>query len=132
MNEDISSTPRADSLREDDIRTSYHPKSGRPTVTKHFEDYGHDENGAEHAKRPVNQEPWRPFRCRLDFEVSELALDAKLNRRQTDRLLALIHRVKDGEAFTLKNSADVIDAWDNASSSLTSVGLAFTWVQWYY
>ncbi|EDQ98680.1 uncharacterized protein LACBIDRAFT_335746 [Laccaria bicolor S238N-H82] len=53
----------------DDIKVEYHPQSGKPTHVYHFEDYTTSSEGT--ANMPVDPEPWRPFRSRLDFEIAQ-------------------------------------------------------------
>lgn len=53
-----------------------------------------------------------------------MALEAALNRPQTDRLIKLIHRAAEENAydpFTLKNAKDLNELWDGASSYRTNV-----------
>ncbi|KAK7021365.1 hypothetical protein VNI00_017416 [Paramarasmius palmivorus] len=66
----------------DDIKTEYHPASGRGTEQKRFGDYGFQQE--EEYREPINKEPWRLFPTRFDFEVAELALDCAMNKKQTD------------------------------------------------
>ena len=61
-------------------------------------------------------EPWKPFRSHVDFEFAEFALDAALNKKQTDRLIKLVHRVRQQEDnFTLASHAELSDIWREAS-----------------
>ncbi|KAJ6631829.1 hypothetical protein B0H10DRAFT_1670423, partial [Mycena sp. CBHHK59/15] len=60
--------------------------------------------------------PWVPFRTRLDFEVSEFAQEAMLNKKQTDTLISLIrHCAENIGGFTLKNCSDMNSQWELAS-----------------
>lgn len=71
-------------------------------------------------------EPWKPFRSRLDFEVAELILEAALNRSSADRLIKLIHRAADNndhDPFTLKNGGEMNKLWDGAAELRTKVSL---------
>ncbi|KAG2031478.1 hypothetical protein BDR03DRAFT_875934 [Suillus americanus] len=52
---------------------------------------------------PAEEEPWCPFQSHGDFEFSEIALDAALNKNQVDRLLSLMACISQGQAqITLK------------------------------
>ncbi|KAG1775023.1 hypothetical protein EV702DRAFT_936855, partial [Suillus placidus] len=63
-----------------------------------------------------NTEPWRPFHSRLEFEVTELALEAGLNNEQTDQLIKICHCCAVGkEIFTFKNHKDIHVKWEAAS-----------------
>jgi hypothetical protein len=106
----------------DDFRTEYHPSSGRPPILQRFEDYG--QHNPSIAVTPSDERPWEPFRSRLDFEIAELALEAALNKKQTDRLLSLFDRcARQLDNFTLRNHADMSKLWDLASDRCTHVSL---------
>jgi hypothetical protein len=105
--------------RQDDIKTEYHPHSQRPPETVHFEDY----NARKHARYELNdEEPWRPFRSRIDFEFAEITLKAALDKDLTDSLIRLVHRsINETGSFTLKNHADMQDMWNKSAAKLTAV-----------
>ncbi|KAG1861216.1 hypothetical protein F4604DRAFT_1929797 [Suillus subluteus] len=68
----------------------------------------------------VDKEPWHPFRSCGDFEFSEIAIKAALNKSQINALLSLITHISEGHAqITLKNEANLSKAWDNAAAELT-------------
>ncbi|EDQ99267.1 uncharacterized protein LACBIDRAFT_335192 [Laccaria bicolor S238N-H82] len=103
----------------DDIKVEYHPQSGKPTHVYHFEDYTTSSEGT--ANMPVDPEPWRPFRSRLDFEIAELILNTHMNKSQTNQLLSLIHQcIQRPSEFTLENSTDLECVWENARMARTS------------
>jgi hypothetical protein len=96
----------------DDIKVEYHPKSMKPDKFFRFHEY-------TDVRTPTsdlpNQEPWKPFRTRLDFELADLMLDARMNAKQSASLLSLIHRcIKDPESFTISNVTDLQNAWNHA------------------
>ena len=96
----------------DDIKIEYHPKSRKPKKYFRFHEY-------TDAPTPTpivpDQEPWKPFRTRLDFEVAELMLDARMNTKQSASLLSLIHRcIEDPESFTLTDVRDLQNTWNHA------------------
>lgn len=110
------------SARSHEFKTVYHPRSGRETVYQTFDEFG--VTPKTDASVPIDAEPWRPFRSRGDFEFSEIALDAALNKAQIDSLLNLISRISEGKTnVTLKNEADLRRAWDNAAEELTPASL---------
>ncbi|KAG1896435.1 uncharacterized protein F5891DRAFT_1193009 [Suillus fuscotomentosus] len=83
------------------FKTEFHPRSGRQTLYQRFEEFGIT---PETQVLPAEQEPWRPFQSRADFEFSEIALDAALNKNQIDWLLNLMAQISQGQAkITLKN-----------------------------
>jgi hypothetical protein len=108
-------------LLVDDIKTEYHPSSGRPVLVQHFGEYGPEVSDLE---SPVpDAEPWKPFQTRLDFEFAELTLKAALNEKQTNELINWIQRyAKDPESFTISSHANLCHVWENASARATPVG----------
>jgi hypothetical protein len=112
----------------DDIRTEFHPNSGRPTQTAHFADYGHRQESARHTFRPPKK-PWRPFRTRLDFEVAELILETAMNAKQTTTLISLLQRCAMGiEKFTIHSHDDLQQTWEQSSVKSVQVCKIFLWV----
>jgi hypothetical protein len=72
----------------------------------------------------TDEQPWLPFRTRLDFEVSEFAQENMLNRAATNKLLSLIRRCGANlEEFTIRNWEDMNKQWDAASKKCTDVSL---------
>ncbi|KAJ7248079.1 hypothetical protein C8J57DRAFT_1438022 [Mycena rebaudengoi] len=103
----------------DDIKREFHPHSQRKATLQSLQDYRTSESSACRGP-PTNQQPWLPFRTRLDFEVSEFAQEAMLNQNQVNTLVSLIRRCAayiDG--FTLTNHADMNKQWDLASKKCT-------------
>ncbi|KAG1865264.1 hypothetical protein F4604DRAFT_1881913 [Suillus subluteus] len=110
--------PTASARLPSEFKTEYHPRSGRPTLFQPFDEF-RISSEAQHMPI-IDKEPWRPFRSRGDFEFSEIAIEAALNKSQINALLSLITRVSEGNAqITLKNEADLSKAWDNATVELT-------------
>jgi hypothetical protein len=73
---------------------------------------------------PIDDQPWRPFRTQLDFEVAEFCELNMLNRDSTETLLSLIHRCKSQpKEFTLVNKQDLDELWDLAAHKCTEVSL---------
>ncbi|KAI0030092.1 hypothetical protein K488DRAFT_54986 [Vararia minispora EC-137] len=101
----------------DDIRTEYHPRSGRDTETVHFDDYGRKQTLSE----PVPAaKPWKPsFKTREDFELAEIMLEACVNETLTDRLLKIFQScAEDRGKVTFRSYSDVKQAWEHASTRL--------------
>ncbi|KAG1904216.1 uncharacterized protein F5891DRAFT_1126635 [Suillus fuscotomentosus] len=102
-----------------EFKTEFHPYSGRQTLYQCFEEFGIT---PETQALPAEQEPWHPFQSCADFEFSEIALDAALNKNQIDRLLNLMAQISQGQAkIMLKNESDLCKALDNAAAELTPV-----------
>lgn len=115
--------PFADNLSErraDDIKVEYHPGSGKQPSIIRFEDYG--KTSTSELQLPPNATPWRPWRSRTDFDVAALALDCYMNAKQSDRLIQLLHRVREQrDEFTLKDNKEMQKTWDLAAERSTKV-----------
>ena len=111
----------------DDIRTEFHPNSGRPPKVVHFADYGREQESAQRTfRRP--KKPWRPFRTRLDFEVAELILDTAMNAKQTTTLISLLQRCALGiEKFTIRSHDDLQKTWTQSSIKSVAVSENSLW-----
>ncbi|KAJ7351162.1 hypothetical protein DFH08DRAFT_992342, partial [Mycena albidolilacea] len=102
-----------------DIRYEFHPHSGLDPEHCSFEDYLTLESSRRRLPS-TDEQPWRPFRTRLDFEVSEFAQENMLNRAATNKLLSLIRRCGTNlEEFTIRNWEDMNKQWDAASKKCT-------------
>ncbi|KAF7980011.1 hypothetical protein HWV62_40118 [Athelia sp. TMB] len=118
-NDSVSSAPAADvwEALPDDIRTEYHPQSRREPKVARFEDYGRQ--ASEHREQELrNAIPWEPYQTRLDFELSELMLEAALNKNQTSRLISLIRRAQAAsseDTFTIKSYSELVSVREQAS-----------------
>ncbi|TFK46324.1 hypothetical protein OE88DRAFT_1715060 [Heliocybe sulcata] len=103
----------------DDIKVEYPPQSHRSTTVHAFGDFRKAHPPATSV--PIDKEPWRPFRSRLDFDFAEFTSDAKLSRSNIDRLIKIIHCAIDKkDAFTFSNCEDVLKCWDTASYKVTT------------
>ncbi|THU95745.1 hypothetical protein K435DRAFT_819621 [Dendrothele bispora CBS 962.96] len=96
----------------DDIRTEFHPYSGKPVLIQPFEEFGF-ENRSD-VQVPEDFEPWKPFHTRFDFEVSEFALRAGRNNELTNDLLHLLNKSHSNN-LTIKNTAEMQKLWELAA-----------------
>ncbi|KAJ7447224.1 hypothetical protein FB451DRAFT_1343439 [Mycena latifolia] len=102
-----------------DIKRVFHPHSGREPLEQSLYEYRTSQVRPK-RRPPKDNEPWAPFRTRLDFEVAEFAQDAMLNRTQTNTLISLIRRCSANiEDFTFHSHADMNKSWDLASKKCT-------------
>lgn len=62
-----------------------------------------------------------PFSTQIDYEYADLILDAGLNMQQSNRLILLLHKVAQGERFTIKTHSEVQKLWKEASGKLAEV-----------
>ncbi|KAG1859232.1 hypothetical protein F4604DRAFT_1882756 [Suillus subluteus] len=114
----VEPPPAISAQRPLEFRTEYHPSADREPLHQAFDEFGINAHPEEQL--PINEEPWRPFVSRRDFEFAEIALDAALNKSQINGLLALIGRISRGETqMTLKNDADLCKAWEHATEQVT-------------
>ena len=112
-----------------DIKILYHPHSGRATEHIRLDDYRSRVSGSVpktnpsfSESKPPLEEPWYPFRSRLDFEVADFALNTHLNKTETETLLSLIQRcIKNLEQHTLKDYKEIAEYWDLARIKIKTV-----------
>ncbi|KAG1908935.1 uncharacterized protein F5891DRAFT_974216 [Suillus fuscotomentosus] len=72
----------------DDIKGEHHPNSGIPTKVHVFGDFkSHPAHYSSWSTPEPDAQPWCPFTSRLEFDITEIALEAALNNSQTDCLL---------------------------------------------
>lgn len=110
----------ARTFSRDDIKMEHHPSSNIEAEVYAFNDFKC--RPVVPLEAPSNTEPWCPFYSRLEFEVTELALEAGLNNEQTDWLIKICHRCAIGkENFTFKNHKDIHVKWEAASFRITKV-----------
>ncbi|KAJ7443500.1 hypothetical protein B0H11DRAFT_2091370 [Mycena galericulata] len=103
----------------DDIKRIFHPHSQRPPINISFQDYRNSQVPPE-RRPPLDNEPWVPFRTRLDFEFAEFAQDAMLNRNQTKTLISLLRRcIANPQGFTIETHSDLEKQWELASKKCT-------------
>jgi len=105
-----------------DIVIEYHPHSERPDRIVSSEEFkGMFNDQPDPTARP-DDEPWRPFSTREDFDFAELVHDAKLNQKQIERLIELFNRCqKQPGSFTIRKYSDLKRSLENASRLLTNV-----------
>jgi hypothetical protein len=105
-----------------DIVIKHHPNSKKGTCILTPEEFKASLKDNSEPLPPPDDEPWRPFRTKEDFEFAELAGDAALNRGQIERMMNLIRHCQGGPApFTFDNYNDFKDSLESASKLLTKV-----------
>ncbi len=122
----LPNAPRDNQL--DDIKTEYHPSSGKPPSYSSFENHKwkQDQPTLDSMTQEDLEEsvPWYPWRSRSDFEFAELALKAELKKAHVDAFLSLISRlIQEEDSFSLKTYQDVEKGWLVSKPLQTSVGL---------
>ncbi|KAF4599037.1 hypothetical protein EYR40_006126 [Pleurotus pulmonarius] len=103
---------------KDDIKTEYHPHSGKFPTVQPFDTYQRRPTAplVEDHTRENQLPPWSPFRTRLDFEVASLALDAALKKEHVVTLISLLRRCgQDPQQFTIQNAEDIDNIWNLAA-----------------
>ncbi|EPQ50176.1 hypothetical protein GLOTRDRAFT_82536 [Gloeophyllum trabeum ATCC 11539] len=112
-------TLSAQEYRVDDIKVEYPLTTGRAAEIHHFEEFHRGQATADYI--PIEREPWRPFRSRIDFEFAELGHKAKLTHKELGSLIDLIHRAMEKkDQFTLTSYEDLSNCWRDASYKVTS------------
>ena len=107
---------------EGDVQRTFHPYSRLPSQIQSFDDYLLSESLTDCDKVPPEEQPWKPFRTQLDFEVAEFIEENMLNKRSTEKLIQLLRRVAANiNDFTIRNQADLDKQWDLASKKCTNV-----------
>jgi len=105
-----------------DIVVEYHPHSKKGTRIFSSEEFKASLNDDSESAEPPDDEPWRPFRSREDYEFTELVHDAALNGIQIDKMIKLIQRCQDESGpFTFQNHKDLKTTLESASKLLTPV-----------
>jgi hypothetical protein len=109
-------TPSPPNLHQiDDIKIVYHPHCGKPEEIFHLEDY--NSSLPRPTNIPTEENPWRPFRTRTDFEIAELILATHMNKDQTTIFLKLLHKIAaNPKSFTIANKKELDDTWEGARS----------------
>jgi hypothetical protein len=101
--------------QNDDIKIVYHPHCGKPSEIFHLEDF--NSNFSRPTNIPTDENPWRPFRTRIDFEIAELILATHMNKDQTTNFLKLLHKIAaDPKCFTIANKKELDNTWEGARS----------------
>ncbi|KAJ7708065.1 hypothetical protein B0H17DRAFT_1156022 [Mycena rosella] len=86
----------------EEVKRIFHPHSKRSPTFQSFNEYVASSVAEQPA--PVDDQPWRPFRSQLDFEVAEFCENNMLNKDSTETLISLIRRCGSNPTeFTLAN-----------------------------
>ena len=116
-----ASVPSSTNAKPDSFKTEFHLKSGRPTTIDSFSTFDRSQHRPSLSSTDTS-EPWHPFQTLSDFEFSEIAHKAALNKEQTNKLLALMRQVSKGETkITLQSHHEVTEAWKRAAKIMTPV-----------
>lgn len=110
----------------DDIKCKYHPSSQRPASIDRFHEYGH--NLKARVDYIIDDEPWRPFRTRRDFEFASIAITESLNEKTVDVLLELAYgavgRDPNRGVLTLQSYKEMMNIWKLAADKMPGVCLS--------
>ncbi|PBK87922.1 hypothetical protein ARMGADRAFT_857208, partial [Armillaria gallica] len=106
----------------DNIRTIYHPSSGRATRIDHFEDY-QSHPAFQYSQPPIDPHPWRPFESHHNFELAKFILDAALTEKQMKTLFGLLKLEaasnQDSTEFNIRSPKEFKEHWDHAANLIT-------------
>ncbi|KIK18724.1 hypothetical protein PISMIDRAFT_24608 [Pisolithus microcarpus 441] len=119
------STPPSANIQPDSFKTEFHPKSGHPMMVDSFSTF--DCSQGQTQNQPMvddDSQPWHPFQTCEDFEFSEIAHQAALNKDHMNKLLSLIQQnqiAKGKVKFTLQSHHDITKAWKCMAKLMTPV-----------
>ena len=102
----------------DDVKVEFHPGSKRRTIITHYQDFS---RARVALRNPPEEEPYRPFRTRTDFEFARTMMEAAVNAKHINALINLIRSVSEGAQFTFSGYTDLMNTWKGASDILTPV-----------
>lgn len=109
-------------LKAGDMIIEYHPHSEKATRVVSTDEFKASLNDHSEQAAPPEDEPWRPFQSREDFEFADIVHDAALNEKQTKRLINLIQRCQGAPgSFTFRKHKDLKNSLEDASKLLTPV-----------
>lgn len=109
-----------------DVMRVSHPQSGVRTTVESWHEYIKRDNAR--TEEPTDNEPWRPFASRTDFEFAEFAAEAHLSKPLVERLLSLVTRISSGDSgFSFKTYKDLENVWEKASNLHTPVRFLYAY-----
>lgn len=98
----------------DDVKIEYHLKSHLSPQYYRLNNYIALHTGPSEETVP-DLEPWKPFRIRLDFKLTELMLDSHMNEGQSTILLSLIRKaIAQPDDFILASTVKLENFWTAA------------------
>ncbi|KAK1215699.1 hypothetical protein PQX77_021704 [Marasmius sp. AFHP31] len=101
-----------------DILVEHHPSIMTPNRVMSLDSYLRSQR-EEATPPPPMKQPWAPFQSRIDFDVANFALQARLNKNLTNVLLQLVRRITKGETVSFKNYNNICELWERASHMST-------------
>ena len=105
--------------QQDDIWTTYHPRSKQPTVVKSFGNYGHSKWAAPPTPPII---PWLPFNLETEFLFAEIVLESAMSNKQVDALIKVVHKLLEhNEEFRVWNHEELEKLWVGAFDELAPV-----------
>ncbi|KAG6836215.1 hypothetical protein H0H93_010132 [Arthromyces matolae] len=107
------SSPPTRPPRNDDIRTTYHPSTGKPERIDSFSDYGRESAPFP----PHHPKPWLPFHSESEFSFASIVHEAAMSQLQVDALVKVVHKLlKDrNEHFLVKDARHMAQLWTDAA-----------------
>lgn len=127
----IISDAASESPDPDHISIEFHPSTKKAPKIVQMHEYSpltyHETRPAPQPK--IDNEPWSPFRTRLDFEVAELALNTHMNKGHINVLFALIRKcIKNPDDLTLRTASEVEKVWTAARTCHGTGVSAIIWI----
>ncbi|KAH9921770.1 uncharacterized protein B0H18DRAFT_1086042 [Fomitopsis serialis] len=126
--------PQLGPYKVGDIKTVYHPRLGKEPLIQSLQEYNTGETNLRTAPLSTDK-PWRPYVTRCDFEFSELALSACLNKEHIEAFIKLIQTIASEMKVTVDYNGEPHDypiwgrdLWDWVMDQLRDTRLTPHWV----
>ncbi|KAI0684946.1 hypothetical protein BC835DRAFT_1421763 [Cytidiella melzeri] len=108
------------------IRVEYHRAAGLPPRIFAFRDFMQEKRTPDIVVSKCN--PWKPFKTRLDFELTEFTQKASLNKQLINSLFKLVKDIVSNPTnLTLESADDVNGVWESGTlyhPSFTSMSIS--------
>ncbi|KAF9790697.1 hypothetical protein BJ322DRAFT_1017356 [Thelephora terrestris] len=101
------------------IKVEYHPNSNREPKTSTFKEFKKKAAKADSTRLP-DPEPWVPFKTQEDFEFATLTQDARMSKKQVNKLIDIFQRCidKGKGTFTFSSHKEMKDTLTLAAERL--------------
>lgn len=104
-----------------DIKTVYHPRTGKAPLIQSLDEYNASKSTTRTPPKPT-ENPWAPYETRLDFEFSEFAMTAYLNKEHVEKLITLLNTAAARQdKLTITSNTELVTIREKASTMLTPV-----------
>ncbi|KAL1672401.1 hypothetical protein EV122DRAFT_224743, partial [Schizophyllum commune] len=121
-------TPAHSAPKFGDVKIEYHPSSGKAPVIMPLADLRREGDDPSDTRSGSirDQHPWVGFQTRLDYELCEFMLHARLSREEMKCLVQLVHRAQETHEFTIRDLDDIDRRWNLAAQATHVPGFSTT------